>query len=220
MPSNPGTIGLDLLNAAPYGAYAVNSAQTILLWNHAAESILGHHAQDVIGRPCYEVLQNIAETSDTPICQNGCPSLQAIRKGGIPHVYEIRMLDSSGHRKLVTVTPMIIAATEYAATIMIHLFHESKDNDRSQSVAGKVDRFPSTTPNQLAAGTPGGADKVTSRELQVLRLTASGLMPREIAHELNISYHTVRNNIASVRRKLGAPTKLHMVRNARFIGLL
>ncbi len=52
---------LDLLNQAPYGAYAVDMSQTILFWNPSAERILGFKANQMIGRRCYEVLRNLPE---------------------------------------------------------------------------------------------------------------------------------------------------------------
>ena len=58
MTSVPAFPALNLLNGVPYGAYAVDLSQTIRFWNQGAERITGHKAGDVIGRPCYEVLQN------------------------------------------------------------------------------------------------------------------------------------------------------------------
>ena len=213
MATNPGILGLDLLNAAPYGAYSVDLSQTIRLWNPSAQRITGHRAEDVIGRHCHEVLQNLFEDHGAPACQDGCPSLQAAREGRPPPVCQVRMLCASGHRKLVTITPMIIVAAEAPGPMLIHLFHEIGDRARAARVAETVE--------DLQAGpTPDTSEGVTNRELEVLKLTAGGLTPREIAGELHISYHTVRNYIASARRKLGAPTKLDMIRNAKALGLI
>lgn len=57
-PNTPTLTGLELLEEVPYGAYAVNLAQTIRFWNRSAECITGHRAQDVIGLRCFEVLRN------------------------------------------------------------------------------------------------------------------------------------------------------------------
>ncbi len=43
--------------------------------------------------------------------------------------------------------------------------------------------------------------KLTERELQVLRLYASGMTLKGVAHELNISKHTAKEHIDRVRRK-------------------
>ncbi len=44
MATTSGIIGLDSLNGAPYGAYAVNLDQIIRYWNRSAERITGHRA--------------------------------------------------------------------------------------------------------------------------------------------------------------------------------
>ena len=72
------------------------------------------------------------------------------------------------------------------------------------------------------ASTPGTEEErpLTVRELEVLRLTALGLTPGKIAEELGISYHTARNHISNMRRKLEAPTKLDLVRIGYNLGLI
>lgn len=45
--------------------------------------------------------------------------------------------------------------------------------------------------------------RLTEREAEVLRLTAEGLGTREVADELGLSIHTVRNHLQNSIRKLG-----------------
>ena len=66
---------LEILRVAPYGAYAMNMDQKIMLWNRTAEVVTGHRADQVIGRRCYEVLQNRPQGGNTTVCMEGCPSI-------------------------------------------------------------------------------------------------------------------------------------------------
>jgi LuxR family maltose regulon positive regulatory protein len=50
-------------------------------------------------------------------------------------------------------------------------------------------------------------EELSSREIAVLRLAASGLTQREIADQLFISYNTVKTHLKSTYRKLGARTR-------------
>ena len=220
MPSNPGIFGLDLLNTAPYGAYAVDPSQTIRSWNPGAEQILGHRARDVIGQPCYQVLQGLSQHDSTPVCQQGCPSLLHTRQGRIPPVYGVRMLCASGRRKLVAVTPMVISAAEAGDIVLVHLFHESDNHARARRIAGAVKDLLSERPTTDQATVSSEKQPLSRRELQVLRLTAAGLTPQETAAELGLSYHTVRNHMANMRRKLGQHNKLDLVRTAHDLGLI
>jgi non-specific serine/threonine protein kinase len=52
------------------------------------------------------------------------------------------------------------------------------------------------------------AHRLTSRELEVLRLLATGMSDKEIAAELSISYRTVTNHVGSVLAKLGVESRV------------
>lgn len=61
---------------------------------------------------------------------------------------------------------------------------------------------------------------LTERESEVLRLTASGAEPTEIAAQLGLSYGTVRNYLASAVTKLGARNRVDAIRIANEAGWL
>lgn len=54
-------------------------------------------------------------------------------------------------------------------------------------------------------------EALTPRELEVLRMTASGLGNREIAERLGISEHTIKFHISSILGKLGAASRTEAV---------
>lgn len=51
------------------------------------------------------------------------------------------------------------------------------------------------------------ADRLTARELEVLKLVGSGLANREIAGQLNLSTRTVDAHLRSIYAKLGIRTR-------------
>ena len=53
-----------------------------------------------------------------------------------------------------------------------------------------------------------------AREVQVLRLMATGMSNKALAEQLHLSLNTVRNHVQSVLRKLGAHSKLEAVATA------
>jgi two-component system, NarL family, response regulator YdfI len=54
-------------------------------------------------------------------------------------------------------------------------------------------------------------EEITTREIEILRRLARGLMNKEIAAELRISEHTVKFHISSILDKLGASTRTEAV---------
>jgi DNA-binding CsgD family transcriptional regulator len=63
----------------------------------------------------------------------------------------------------------------------------------------------------LDAGPPAG---LTAREIEVLRLVATGLTNAEIARELFISRHTVDHHLRSIYGKLNVPSRAAATRYA------
>jgi DNA-binding CsgD family transcriptional regulator len=51
---------------------------------------------------------------------------------------------------------------------------------------------------------------LTPREQEVVECIATGLEIKEIAHELQIGYHTTKMHIAHAKRKLGARNQLEI----------
>ena len=214
-----------ILDAAPYGAYAVDLDQTILFWNRSAERILGHRAEQVIGHPCCVVLQNLAEGASTPICTGGCPSIEFARAGRNAPVVHVRMLCASGRRKLLTVTPLVIPQARADQTVLVHLFHERDDAAQAGRIASTVKDvlFERRSPDALSELTTDVLStpvSLTARETEVLRLVAVGLSTQEIAMSLHLSIHTARNYIRNTREKLQVTTRLKAVLAAQRLGLL
>jgi len=63
-------------------------------------------------------------------------------------------------------------------------------------------------------------EPLSAREREVLDLVAEGLSNKLIAHQLNISEHTVKTHVASIFAKLGASSRTEAVSQAIRRGLL
>ena len=66
----------------------------------------------------------------------------------------------------------------------------------------------------------GGRAELTEREREILDLLARGLPNADIAQQLTISVHTVRNHVANLSAKLGAHSKLEVLSIAVREGLV
>ena len=138
----------------------------------------------------------------------------------MPSQTQMHIVCSSGDRKLVSMTPIIVGGVGGQAELVLHLFTDAatgtspdvESDARQTEPAGSVSAAASS--RSATGGGGSNAPRLTSRELEVLRLVAMGWDTPRIAHELNISPHTVLNHIRHFRRKLDAPTKLDAVVSA------
>ena len=213
------------LSEAEFGVYAMSLDQRIVFWNQGAERILGHPANKVLGRHCYEVVAGLASGRLTPACVNGCPSLLSLQAGAIPQAVRMQMLCSSGERKTVDLTPMVVSGVVDHAPLMVHVFDDRVRSQSPDQILAAVKSELGRGGAEVVSGNPAplppvSAAPLTSRELEVLALVALGRTTSSIAEALGISEHTVRNHVRNFRRKLNAATKLEAVLTALRRGIL
>ena len=100
--------------------------------------------------------------------------------------------------------------------VLLHVFHELPEAELGAAGDGRLFDI---TPDGVAAP-PAGAAALTGRELEALRLMAAGMTNGEIAENLILSYHTVRNHVSSIRDKLQARNRQQAAIIAGDLGLI
>src|SRR3990172_502547 len=63
------------------GVFAVGTEGRVVLWNRAAERILGWSARDVMGRPCCDVFVGVDDHGNR-LCYKGCHVMSLVKLGG------------------------------------------------------------------------------------------------------------------------------------------
>lgn len=61
-------------------AFAVDTDQRILYWNHTAENLTGYSAEEALGQLCWEFLHGVTKEDD-PVCAAHCPVIRQIKAG-------------------------------------------------------------------------------------------------------------------------------------------
>lgn len=72
---------------------------------------------------------------------------------------------------------------------------------------------------EVAVLTTSGPEQLTPREMQVLSLLVKGKRYQEIADDIHVSYKTVANTTAEIRRKLSASSLPDLIRTAVDLGI-
>ena len=213
-----------LFDGTADGVYIVTSAQRVVFWNDAAEQLTGIRREDAIGRQCYELIAG-TDYDGWCFCRKDCPTIECARRGEAVSNYDV--FARPGERKLwVNVGIVVAHAAEFSEPVAVHIFRDVTRMRRAEILAKEtIATVARVTPPGSAADEgldpcPVPQPLLTPREIEVLRLLASGANPRAIAQSLVLSPATVRNHIENLMGKLGVHSRLQAVVYAAHHGLL
>lgn len=212
------------------GAFIIDEHQQIIFWNQPAQAILGFTAEEIIRRPCYEVLGGLDEQK-RKLCQRYCRVAVTASRGNTLPSLDVFALTRDGERRWINVTTLAFPTDgQGLGHIIVHLFHDTtqkKNNERfvEEIMAATKElrnengsSSPSTIPVEVSSDS--SLDVLTPREWEVLQLLVNGLGTDEMAGMLNISPATTRNHIQSILDKLGVHSRLEAVTYAYQHGFL
>jgi PAS domain S-box-containing protein len=207
---------LDVLSNAADGVFVIDQNQRIVLWNGAAERMLGFIAEEVMGRPCHEIVQG-RDDYDHPWCRANCHIMAVSRAGDPVETFNTLTNTKSGDLRWLNISVLTLpAAKEGEASLVVHLFRDATEIKQqvgfARQILGVVGRFKQA---EVASGPAGAAgllaDKLTDREIEVLTLLAQGLSTEKIAETLSVSRATTRNHIQNILQKLRVHSRAEAV---------
>jgi PAS domain S-box-containing protein len=204
-----------LLSNTADGVCAVGTGGKIVVWNRAAEKMLGYTPRDVIGRPCCDVFVGRDATGNR-LCYQGCHVITLVRRGEPVQHFEMASRTKAGKPIWLDISIVVVPGTRPDLSTTVHLF-------RDVTVAHEIETL---VRQRLAEATPAPADgaspdvQLTRRELQILRLIAAGAGTRPMAEKLNVSLATIRNHVQNILEKLGVHSRLEAAAYAARHGLL
>jgi len=184
---------------------------TLTGWNRAAERLLRIDASDVMGRCCHEVVAGHDQFGNL-YCGDDCPIRRMARHGVPICPFRLDLGCGSGDRLPFYVSIVVVGGVPEHGLFLVHLL---------EPAYGDADQLPGT--DTLEAPRFSNARRVqrlTPREVEVLRMIGEGVGTDEVAALLGISNATVRNHVQSCLRKLEAHNRIEAVRLAERLGLL
>ncbi|OFV98019.1 MAG: hypothetical protein A3F68_04305 [Acidobacteria bacterium RIFCSPLOWO2_12_FULL_54_10] len=188
---------LDQLAHTGNGVMGVDACQCIILWNQAAESLLGYRASAVLGKRCYEVMKAVGPGPH--VCCEHCPRFEQARKLQWSHNQLMDAQSKTGHRVRLQVISFCLLTSEKKFSSLVHVFWSFKE---SLLPADRV-AFPSAEEEA-----PSPLLFLSRQELNVLRCIAAGMDTKSAAAVLFISPTTVRNHVQNIFRRLGVHSRL------------
>jgi PAS domain S-box-containing protein len=211
-----------MLERTAEGAMLADERGTVVLWNKAAERLLGFRAAEVLGRPCHEVMRGVT-LSGHPFCSPACAVGERLGCGSGVRNFDIQTRTKAGKTVWLNVSSLPVPSRKKNRFQFVHLFRDIGKqakvrhlvNELQAVLSGSDERAASGAKPSLAPASP--ADTVpdipatlplSQRERDILRHLALGERTARIADTLCISPATVRNHIQHIFDKLGAHSRL------------
>lgn len=184
------------------GVFAVGPEGRVVLWNRAAEKILGWSARDVMGRPCCDVFVGVDDHGNR-LCYKGCHVMSLVKLGEPVQHFDMQTRTKAGRPVWLDISILEAPSSGPGGALAIHLFRDVTTTRELLRLVHERLQAPSAP--------PGEATMLTRRELEVLRLMAGGANTKALAERLHVSPATIRNHAQNIFTKLGVHSRLEAV---------
>jgi DNA-binding CsgD family transcriptional regulator len=225
-PQRSDETGLVLRAAAPM--VGASPELEIVLWNDAAQALLGFTSSEVVGRRCFDVL-HCPRATRRLYCAGAGDRSASCGADCVPS-FQTELSARSGERMSVGVTTVVVGSRD--GGLRLHLLRELTRERQLEELLRQVMSTASRV--SAGAGASAGAARldpplsspvrgvrgVTERERHVLRLLAQGSSTADIAAQLGITRRTARNHIQNILTKLRVHSRLEAVAYASARGFV
>jgi PAS domain S-box-containing protein len=177
------------------GACAIGPDGKVVIWNAAAERLLGYSAREAIGRRCCDLFAGY-DGDGNPLCDADCHVKALVRHDEPVRAFDMRARTKAGHPVWLNVSVIAVPPRT------VHLL---RDVTATKELLALVHE---------RNGADAAPPDLTRRELEILRLLTQGLNTAGAAERLHVSRATVRNHVQNIFAKLGVHSRLEAVAHA------
>jgi PAS domain S-box-containing protein len=191
-----------ILARAGDGVFAVGPEGRVVLWNRAAEKILGWSAREIMGRPCCDVFVGVDEHGNR-LCYQGCHVMSLVKLGEPVQHFDMQTRTKAGKPVWLDFSILDAPSSGPGEALVIHLFRDVTVTRELLRLVHERLQAPLAPPAETSA--------LTRRELEILRLMAGGANTKVLAERLHVSPATIRNHAQNIFAKLGVHSRLEAV---------
>ncbi|MBT8136168.1 MAG: PAS domain S-box protein [Gammaproteobacteria bacterium] len=210
---------IELIRSAGDGAFAIDRLQRIVFWNDACREIFGYTADEVLGKPCYDIIGGTADDG-CAVCRPDCPAMKARAEQQAIRPRHMSVHHKDGSERWTSVSTLQVPSSWSELSVLVHLVRDISTHKHIEALVGEL----TGDVARLKAGAPSQDNsagiEMTRREREILQAMSTGKTSPEIAEHLNISRATVRNHIHNILSKLGVRNRLEAVILSLRAGLL
>ena len=185
-------------------AVGIDRSHRVCFWNNAAEHLFGLPFEKVHGRNCYDIISG-SDLSGCAYCSADCLLFKRLLMGENVSDYDLVVKGKGDERVMVNVGAVLVPEARRTKTRPIaFLLFRRVDSYRLIKRLAAESRIETE-------GTGTSKYCLTSREMEILDLAASGARTPVIARQLFICDATVRNHFKKIFTKLGVHTRAEAV---------
>lgn len=212
----------EIVEGVAEAAYAVALDHRIVCWNGGARRLLGWTAEEVVGRPCHEVLRGRDDYGNR-FCGESCSITRMALCREPLHAFSITVSTASGGSCPVRVSIVPLPGEGRSPRTLLHLVAPLRVHHgaSAQSDSMPLDPRPEPSPpSERPHVRPKDDTPLTRRETQLLQLLWQGWTTSTMATELGVSPETIRTHVRNTLNKLAAHNRLEAVATALRRGLI
>lgn len=112
-----------VLSRTADGAFGITTEGTIVMWNDAAEMVLGYSAQEAIGRHCCELLAG-CDDSGHLLCCEGCQVMTRAKAGDAIKSFDMQTRNKAGRHVWLNISTLVFAPNGDGDFLTVHLFRD------------------------------------------------------------------------------------------------
>lgn len=201
------------LAGASDGVFAVRESGEICYWNRSAQELFGYSEEEALGKTCSQLLHGVGALG-THVCHDRCVELQCTLKPKDMPNFDLNVTIGDGERKWVNISTIPFLNRRTQKTLLIHLARDISEQKKREEVFRKMMAI---SHEMATLETTNGAAPITplsSQELEILRMFASGNEAPRISKALAISPQTLRNHLHHINKKLRTHNRLEAVTHA------
>lgn len=200
---------LKLLDAMAFCSepmFAINERHRIVFWNKPIQRLLGWTYDDVAGKSCGNVLAGDDQFGNRYCC-DACPIIAIAQRGGAIHQFGLTIPTKDEEPLIADVVVLKFVLPLAKSVVLAHIVQPAR------TVMASVREAEAMAPPQpaFANHTDARVRELTTREVEVLGMLASGKNAMDVANHLGISPLTARNHIQHIFEKLEVHSKAEAV---------